>query len=433
MLKTKKSRGLFAIAQKILVGGVNSPVRAFQAVGGTPLFIRRAKGARVWDVDGNSFIDFVGSWGPMILGHGREEVLAAVRPQIGKGTSFGAPSEPELELARLICRAVPSIEKVRLVSSGTEAVMSAIRLARGFTGRSKIVKFAGCYHGHADSLLVQAGSGAATLGVPDSRGVPASFVKETLVLPYNDATAVRDLFRREGKRIAAAIVEPVSGNMGVVLPRPGFLEALRSATSASGSLLVFDEVMTGFRLAMGGAQEVYGVRPDLTTLGKIIGGGFPVGALGGKAGIMDHLSPLGAVYQAGTLSGNPVAAAAGAAVLKSLLRRPPYREMEKRLSSVLETVRQGAMDLGVPIQINQAGSMFTLFFAHGPVTDYASARKSDASLYGKFFHHLLGQGVYFPPSQFEAAFISTAHDAAVLKKAGDAILRALEKSVRKED
>ena len=398
-----KSEALFRRAQELIPGGVNSPVRAFRSVGGNPLFLARGEGSHVIDADGNRFIDYVGSWGPLLLGHRHPEILEALERALSIGTSFGAPTEAEVELAEAICDAVPSIEMVRLVNSGTEATMSAIRLARGFTGRDLTVKFEGCYHGHVDSLLVKAGSGVATLGLPDTAGVPRSFSDTTIALPYNAAGALEEAFRAHGERIAAVIVEPVVGNMGCVPPAAGFLEALRELTSRHGALLIFDEVMTGFRVAFGGAQQRYGIRPDLTTLGKVIGGGLPVGAYGGRKDIMKHVAPVGPVYQAGTLSGNPLAVAAGLAMLRHLKRHPEvYDRLETRAAALCASAPAG-------ITVNRVGSMFTFFFTDGPVTDYESAKRSDTARFGRFFRAMLERGVYLPPSQFEAAFVSAAH------------------------
>jgi glutamate-1-semialdehyde 2,1-aminomutase len=398
-----QSERLFARALKSIPGGVNSPVRAFRSVGGTPLFIVRGQGSHIWDADGNEYIDYVGSWGPLLLGHRHSEIVAAVEEALSGGTSFGAPTEREVELAEAIIDAVPSIEMVRLVNSGTEATMSAIRLARGFTGRDLTVKFEGCYHGHADSLLVKAGSGVATLGLPDAAGVPRSFAATTIALPYNSVEAVDRAFQEHKGGIASVIVEPVAGNMGCVPPAPGFLEALRKITARDGALLIFDEVMTGFRVAFGGAQQLYGIRPDLTTLGKVIGGGLPIGAYGGRADIMAQIAPSGPVYQAGTLSGNPLAVSAGLAMLRHLKAQPEiYRQLEERAASLVAGVPAG-------ITVNRVGSMFTLFFADGPVTDYESAKRSDAKRFAAYFRFMLERGIYLAPSQFEAAFVSAAH------------------------
>jgi glutamate-1-semialdehyde 2,1-aminomutase len=415
-----ESKRLLDAAARVIPGGVNSPVRAFRAVGGAPPFIARGEGARLWDVDGRSYIDLVGSWGPLILGHAAAAVVEAVTEAARRGTSYGAPTALEVEMAETVTAAYPSMEMVRLVSSGTEAAMSAIRVARGATGRDVLVKFDGCYHGHADSLLVKAGSGGATFGIPDSKGVPAALAELTLTVAFNDLDAVRDLFRRQGDRIAAVIVEPVAGNMGVVLPAPGFLEGLREVTRAHGALLIFDEVITGFRIAYGGAQERYGVRADLTCLGKIIGGGLPVGAYGGSRAVMSEVAPLGGVYQAGTLSGNPLAVAAGLAALRALADRRAYPRLEALGARLEQGLREGAAKVGVPLTVNRVGSMLTAFFCAGPVRDYASARQADTARYARFFQAMLARGVYLAPSQFEAAFVSLAHSEADL----DAVARA---------
>ncbi|HSD65406.1 MAG TPA: glutamate-1-semialdehyde 2,1-aminomutase [Vicinamibacteria bacterium] len=404
-----RSEELFARARAVIPGGVSSPVRAFKAVGGTPLFVARAEGARVWDADGRSFIDYVGSWGPMILGHAHPAILDAVREAAARGTSFGAPCALEVELAERVVRAVPSVESVRFVSSGTEATMSALRVARGFTGRGKVLKFEGCYHGHADSLLVSAGSGVATLGIPGSPGVPEGTVAGTLVAPYNDVAAVEAVVAAHGPDLAAVIVEPVCGNMGTVAPKPGYLEALREITWRNGTILVFDEVMTGFRLALGGAQQLYGIRPDMTCLGKIVGGGLPAAAYGGRADIMAAVAPEGPVYQAGTLSGNPLAMAAGAALLDLLAKPGTYETLEARSARLEVGLRRAASGANVAVTVNRVGSMITVFFGPGPVTDYASAKASDTKRFGRFFHAMLDRGVYLPPAQFEAAFVSLAH------------------------
>jgi glutamate-1-semialdehyde 2,1-aminomutase len=426
-LKIAKSKKLFAAAQAVIPGGVNSPVRAFRSVGGSPLFIEKAKGATVTDVDGNTFIDFVSSWGPMILGHANPKVLAAIKAAAVKGTSYGAPTEGEITLANLIRKAMPSIQKVRLVSSGTEAAMSAIRLARGFTGRDGILKFEGCYHGHADSMLVKAGSGVITFGAPDSPGVPADLAKHTLTVPFNDLDAVKAAFAKNKGKIAALIVEPIPANMGVIIPQPGFLEALREITKKEGALLIFDEVITGFRVAFGGAQEVFGITPDLTVLGKIIGGGLPVGAFGGRKEIMDALSPVGPVYQAGTLSGNPLAVAAGIACLTELSQPGIYRLLNDKADYLAGRLSEVLKGSGVQNYTNRAGSLWTTFFQKGPVTDYASAKKSDAEAYGKFFRGMLEQGIYLAPSQFEAGFVSLAHTKAQLDATADAAKTVLKK------
>jgi glutamate-1-semialdehyde 2,1-aminomutase len=402
-VKSDRSQTWFERAQAVIPGGVNSPVRAFRGVGGTPRFIERGEGSRVFDTDGNSYIDYVGSWGPLLLGHRPQPVIDALREVLEAGTSFGAPTEREVELAELIAQVVPSMEMVRLVNSGTEATMSALRLARGFTGRDLTIKFEGCYHGHVDSLLVKGGSGMATLGIADSAGVPRAFAETTISLPFNSIAAVEQAFAERGAEIAAVIVEPVVGNMGCVPPARGFLQALRELTARNGSLLIFDEVMTGFRVALGGAQELYSMRPDLTTIGKIVGGGLPLAAYGGRADIMRKIAPLGPVYQAGTLSGNPLAVAAGLAMLRSLMAHPEtYRTLEARAAQLTAWTPPG-------VTVNRVGSMFTFFFSREPVTDWESAKKCDTARFGKFFHFLLERGVYIAPSQFEAGFVSAAH------------------------
>ena len=408
-LSHERSHEVFQRSLRYLAGGVDSPVRAFRAVGGEPIVIERGEGAYIYDVDGNRYIDYVCSWGPLILGHAHPAVVEAVRKAAERGTSYGAPTEAEAELAQVIVEAVPSIELLRFVNSGTEATMSALRLARAFTGRDKVVKFEGCYHGHADGLLVRAGSGVTTFGLPDSPGVPASYARETLVARYNDVASVEALFDRDGKEIAAVIVEPVAGNMGVVPPQPGFLESLREITRRAGALLIFDEVITGFRVAYGGAQSLYDVTPDLTCLGKIIGGGLPVGAYGGRREIMELLAPAGPVYQAGTLSGNPLAMAAGLATLRELRAPGFYERLEETSAKLAEGVGRAAKGAGVSLWLNRVGSMRTPFFADGPVTDYESARRADTRRYARFFHAMLERGVYLAPSQFEAVFVSSAH------------------------
>jgi glutamate-1-semialdehyde 2,1-aminomutase len=406
------SHALFTRAKALMPGGVNSPARAFGAVGGEPIVIDRGEGPYLWDVDGNRYIDYVGSWGPMILGHAHPAVVAALEAAICRGTSFGAPTAAENELAELIVAAVPSVEKVRLVSSGTEATMSAIRLARGFTGRDLIVKFAGNYHGHVDSLLVAAGSSAATLSVPNSPGVTAGTTRDTLIAAYNDPAGLERLFAEHGADIAGVIFEPVVGNMGVVVPTTAFLDALRKLTFHHGALLVCDEVMTGFRVAYGGAQQRFGIEPDLTTLGKIVGGGLPVGAYGGRAEVMDHVLPAGKVFQAGTLSGNPLATAAGIATLRALRDDPPYERLEQ-LAARLETgLRDAATAAGIPHQIARVGSMLTLFFNAEPVTDWETASRSDTARFARYFWKMLDRGIYLPCSQYEALFVSAAHTAA---------------------
>ncbi|MEK6534173.1 MAG: glutamate-1-semialdehyde 2,1-aminomutase [Thermodesulfobacteriota bacterium] len=403
-----EKQSLFSRAQNVIPGGVNSPVRAFRAVGGTPLFIREAAGSKIIDTDGNRYIDYVCSWGPMILGHSHPEVVAAIREAAGRGSSFGAPTELEIGMAERLAAAFPSIEMVRMVSSGTEATMTAIRLARGFTGREKIIKFTGCYHGHADSLLVKAGSGVATLGIPGSPGVPRSLAELTITLPYNDAEAVRSAATRYGEEIACIIVEPVAGNMGVVRPRPGFLETLREVTRANGSLLIFDEVITGFRLAYGGWQTMTGILPDLTCMGKIIGGGLPVGALGGRREIMEHLAPIGPVYQAGTLSGNPLAMTAGIATL-DILKEKSYPELERMTEQLCAGFEDLFRGKGIPVRINRVGSLFTLFFTADEVVDFETAARSDTALFARFFQGMLAAGINLAPAQFEAGFVSFAH------------------------
>ena len=413
-----RSEAVFQRARKVIPGGVNSPVRAFRSVGGNPPFIARGEGSRLYDIDGNEYIDYVGSWGPLLLGHRHPAIVEAVRQALETGTSFGAPTEQEVELAEAIREAVPSMEMVRLVNSGTEATMSAIRVARGFTGRDLALKFEGCYHGHVDSLLVKAGSGLATLGIADTPGVPKSFSDTTLALPFNSVNAVEAAFREHGSRIACAIVEPVVGNMGCVPPEPGFLEALREITTRHGALLILDEVMTGFRVAYGGAQALYGIRPDMTTLGKVIGGGLPIGAYGGRADIMSRVAPAGPIYQAGTLSGNPLAVAAGLAMLRHLKAHPGvYGELEAKSAAVA-----GAAPAG--ITVNRVGSMFTWFFTDQPVRDYDSAKRADTAKFANFHRRMLEQGIYLPPSQFEAAFVSAAHSDEDVRKTAEAARKA---------
>ncbi|HVY71197.1 MAG TPA: glutamate-1-semialdehyde 2,1-aminomutase [Verrucomicrobiae bacterium] len=409
MISRVKSGHLFTEALKYIPGGVNSPVRAFRAVGGQPFFVDHAEGAYVRDVDENQYIDYVGTWGPAILGHAHPKIIAAVKAAADHGTSFGIPNPFEVQMAELITRLVPSVEKVRMCNSGTEACMSAIRLARGFTKRDKIIKFDGCYHGHADSLLVKAGSGALTFGHPDSAGVPASFTQHTIVLPFNDIEAVKAAFAANNNEIAGIILEPVPGNAGLYLPAPDYLKALREITESHGALLVFDEVMTGFRVAMGGAQQRFGIRPDLSCFGKIIGGGLPVGAFGGRADIMDYLAPLGPVYQAGTLSGNPLAMAAGIAALREIHDTDAHTHLEE-LGAALETgLRQAAADANIATQFNRCGSMFCTYFTGRPVYNLSDAMHSDRERFAKFFHGMLEAGIYLAPSQFEAGFLSTAH------------------------
>lgn len=414
-MRTESSERLYARAQQVTPGGVNSPVRAFRSVGGTPRFIKRGSGCRLMDADGNEYIDYICSWGPLILGHCFPPVVEAVRKALENGSSFGAPTEREIELAERIIAALPSIEMVRLVNSGTEATMSALRLARGFTGRTLTVKFEGCYHGHVDSLLVKAGSGVATLGISGTAGVPEEFARTTIALPFNSVTALEAAFQRHGDQIAAVIVEPVVGNMGCVPPEPGFLEAMRELCTRHGALLIFDEVMTGFRLSLGGAQRVFGIRPDLTTLGKIIGGGLPIAAYGGRADVMRHVAPAGNVYQAGTLSGNPCAVAAGIAMLKHLAEHPEvYAQMDAAAAEICAAAPEG-------VTVQRMGSMFTFFFTSKPVKNWEDAATCDTQKYAAFFHHLLENGVYFPPSQFEAAFLSAAHDAEAVARTVAAI------------
>jgi len=420
----KRSDRLFAAAQKLIPGGVNSPVRAWKSVGGTPRFLSRGLGAKVTDVDGRSYVDFVGSWGPLILGHAHPSVVRAITEAAARGSSFGAPTPGEVELAREIAASVPSIEKVRLTSSGTEATMSAIRVARAFTGKPGILKFAGCYHGHVDALLVRAGSGAATFGTPDSEGVPEAFTSLTRVAEFNELGEVEAFLRAHGREIAAVILEPVVGNMGVVLPKPGFLEGLRRLTRRSGTLLIFDEVITGFRLARGGVQELTGVLPDLTCLGKILGGGLPVGAFGGRAAIMDRLSPLGGTYQAGTLSGNPLAVAAGLATLGEI-EPQSYRRLEALGARLAERLGRVLRDRQVHATLNRAGSMWTLFFGVDRVENFTHARACDTKAYARFFHGMLERGFYLPPSQFEAAFLSLAHSEADIDEATAAAAEVL--------
>jgi glutamate-1-semialdehyde 2,1-aminomutase len=443
------SRKLFAAALKFIPGGVNSPVRAFRAVGGQPFFVRKARGAHVWDVDGNELIDYVCTWGPAILGHAHPKIISAVKKAADHGTSFGIPNPAEVTMAKLICGLVPSVEKVRMTNSGTEACMSAIRLARGFTRRDKIIKFDGCYHGHADSLLVKAGSGALTFGNPDSAGVPADFARHTLVLPFNDEAAVKAAFRANKNKIACIIVEPVPGNAGLYLPKPGYLEFLRKEAQANGALLIFDEVMTGFRLAKGGAQERFGIKPDLTCLGKIIGAGLPVGAFGGRTDIMDYLAPLGPVYQAGTLSGNPLAMAAGIANLEILSEgrvprvpksgaksgtrgaRPSennaYAKLEELGLELEAGMKDAAKSANIPMTFNRCGSMFCGYFTGGPVWNLADAMKSDRERFKKYFHGMLSEGIYLAPSQFEAGFISTAHATWDIRKTVNAAAKVLRR------
>ncbi len=421
-----RSRKLFEEAKKHIPGGVNSPVRAFRSVGGEPLFIKRAKGSKIVDADGKTYIDYVLSWGPMILGHAHPAVTAALKKAIANGTSFGAPTDLEITLAKMVKKALPSIELVRMVSSGTEATMSAIRVARGFTRRDKIVKFEGGYHGHDNSLLVKAGSGVATFGLPDSPGVPADLAKLTITIPYNDLDAFRDIASRDGDQIACIIVEPVAGNMGCVPPEPGFLEGLRRVCDQYGIILIFDEVMTGFRVAFGGAQQLYKIKPDLTCLGKVIGGGLPVGAFGGRREIMENVAPMGPIYQAGTLSGNPLAMTAGIETLKLLSRPGVYKSLEASSASLQQGLSEAAKEAGVPTTFNRVGSMFTGFFTDQKVKDFASAKTSDTSRFGKFFLSMLKNGVSLAPSQFEAAFVSLAHSRADISRTIEAARKSLK-------
>ncbi len=427
MQSHENSARLFAEAQRVIPGGVNSPVRAFKSVGGDPLFMQRGEGPYIFDVDGNRYIDHVMSWGPLIFGHAPAQIIQAVTEAAARGTSFGASTEAEVRLAQKIVAAVPSVEKVRLVSSGTEAVMSAVRLARGFTKRDKIIKFEGNYHGHSDGFLAKAGSGLTTFDLPDSAGVPKNLTLDTLTLPYNDADALREAMRAHPREVACVMLEPVAGNMGVVTPRADFLHALRDLTAADGALLLFDEVITGFRLAYGGAQELFGITPDLTALGKIIGGGLPLAAYGGRADIMDTVAPVGPVYQAGTLSGNPLAVAAGLEQLTMLeeVRGTLYTQMDAQMRHLAQSAEETARRLGIPHHINRIGSMMTLFFTDTDVVDFASAKTSDTARYGAFFRALLERGVYFAPSQYEAAFVSAAHTDANLDKTAEAVSEAL--------
>ena len=425
-MQRNKSKALIDRAEQFIPGGVNSPVRAFKGVGGTPVFFTSGQGPYLTDADGNRYIDYVGSWGPMILGHAQPQVVDAVKAQADKALGFGAPTELEIDLAERVVEMVPGIERVRLVNSGTEATMSAIRLARGYTGRDLIIKFNGCYHGHSDSLLVQAGSGMLTLGIPNSPGVPEAVARLTLTLPYNDAAAVSEAFARYPEQIAGIIVEPVAGNMGCIPPVAGFLESLRETTAENGALLIFDEVMTGFRVARGGAQERYGVLPDLTTLGKVLGGGLPVGAFGGHADVMSHVAPEGSVYQAGTLSGNPLATAAGLAMLNAL-NDELYANLAQRTEYFCEGLRSVAAAQRIPVTVNSVCGMFSVFFTSGEVSNYEHVANSDTARFNKFFHDMLDQGVYLAPSAFEAGFLSSAHDDAVLDATLDAARGALSR------
>jgi glutamate-1-semialdehyde 2,1-aminomutase len=431
MKENSRSKVLFEKAQQFIPGGVNSPVRAFRAVGGNPLFIREARGPFLYDEDGNEYVELINSWGPMILGHAHPGVEEAVREALSRSPSFGAPTAHEVEMAELICSMIPSVEKVRMVNSGTEATMSAIRVARGFTGRDKIIKMEGCYHGHGDSFLISAGSGVMTFGTPDSPGVTRGTAQDTLTAPFNDLEAVDVLITNNPGKIAALILEPVAGNMGCVAPEPGYLQGLRDLCTKHGILLIFDEVMTGFRLAPGGAQELYGVRPDMTTLGKIIGGGLPVGAYGGRRDVMDAVSPAGPIYQAGTLSGNPMAMAAGLTILKELKNNPSiYQQLDRITTFIVEGIKTQLEKRNLPHTINQVGSMFTLFFTNRKVTDYNTAKTADAALFGKYFNAMLQRGVYLAPSQFEALFVSYSINEKIARRILDASGEALDELSR---
>ena len=429
-MKIQRSVELFAAARRVIPGGVDSPVRAFRAVGGQPLFIERGEGPYLFDVDGNQYIDYVLSWGPLILGHAHPRVVEALKRVVERGTSYGAPTALETELAEMVIEAMPAIEMVRFVNSGTEATMSALRLARAYTGRDKIIKFEGCYHGHADALLVRAGSGVATLGLPDSPGVPAGAAQDTITVPYNDLEGVEVAFAAHTDQIAAVIVEPVAGNMGVVPPQPGFLEGLRRLTQENGALLIFDEVMTGFRVAYGGAQSLYNIQPDLTTLGKVIGGGLPVGAYAGRREIMEMVAPAGPMYQAGTLSGNPLAMTAGIETLKVLQEPGVFEEIERRTAMLAEGIGQAAREAGVPVFQTRVGTMFCTFFTSDPVTDYASAKEADTARFGRFFQAMLEQGVYLAPSQFEAGFMSLVHSDEDIERTVEAAANAFRACLR---
>lgn len=425
MRTTTLSQQVYGEAQRVLVGGVNSPVRAFQSVGGNPIIVEKGKGSRIYDVDGNEYIDYLASWGPLILGHAHPAVLSAIRDTAARGTSFGATTALEVEMGTMVAEAFPSIDLVRFVNSGTEAVLSALRLARAYTRRSKIVKFAGCYHGHSDALLVEAGSGVLTLGIPGSEGVPAHVAQDTIVVPYNDEECLQQVFQQCPDDIAAVIVEPIAGNMGLVLPEDGWLQSLRSVTAQYGALLIFDEVITGFRCTYGGVQSLYGVQPDITCLGKIIGGGMPVGAYGGKREIMEMVAPLGGVYQAGTLSGNPVAMAAGIATLKELRYTNPYDKLALAAQTLCDAMERAARDKGIPMRINRYGSLFTPFFVDSDVVDYATARRASTQTYARFFWTLTNLGLFVPPSQFEAWFVSTAHTPLDIQITTDLLTKAI--------
>ena len=428
-MSRKKSIGLYHRALEMIPGGVNSPVRAFKAIGIPPIFIERAKGSKIFDVDGNEYIDYVGSWGPMILGHAHPKIVLALKKAISRGMSYGAPTSLEVELANKVKKGFPSIELVRMVSSGTEAVMSAIRVARGYTGRTKVVKFEGCYHGHSDGLLVKAGSGVMTFGIPDSLGIPEDLAKHTLTASYNNLESVKALITQYPEQIACIIIEPIAGNMGVVVPERGFLEGLRKICDEKGILLIFDEVISGFRTAYGGAQELYKIKADMTCLGKIIGGGLPVGAYGGRKGIMERVSPLGGVYQAGTLSGNPLAMTAGITTLELLKEKKVYQDLEKKTLYLTEKISECAEERGIPFSMNRATGMFTLFFTEGPVRDYRTAKTSDTKRFAQFFIEIMNEGVYLPPSQFEAWFISLAHTQKDLDKTIEACDAAFKKII----
>ena len=427
-MNTSKSEQLFQKAQNVIPGGVNSPVRAFNSVGGQPLFVERAEGSKIYDVDGNEYIDYVSSWGPLIFGHAHPEIIKAVTDTAKRGTSFGAPTELEIQLAEKVCRAFPSIETVRMVNSGTEAVMSAIRLARAYTGRTKIVKFEGCYHGHADSLLVKAGSGVLSLGMPDSPGVPKELAGFTLTLPFNDFEKLEELCSSDGENIACLIVEAIPANMGCVPPKPGFLEKLREVTKKAGALLIFDEVITGFRIALGGAQEIFGITPDLTCLGKIIGGGLPVGAYGGSRKIMDGVAPLGAMYQAGTLSGNPLAMAAGNAMVDLLSQPGVYDVLEEKADRLCQGYKKNVEALGISAQFTRVGSIFSMFFTQEEIVDFDSVKTSDTEMFKRYFQGLLEEGVYIAPSQFEVGFMSYVHSDEDIEKTIEASKKALAKA-----
>lgn len=430
-MTVNRSIEAFEKAQKIMPGGVNSPVRAFRSVQLNPLFISRGRGSKIYDLEGREYIDYVCSWGPLILGHCPPEVVEALKSALERGTSFGAPTEMETELAELVTGAFPSMEMVRMVNSGTEATMTALRLARGYTKRDKILKFTGCYHGHVDSLLIKAGSGVTTLGLPDSPGVTEGTARDTISVPYNDVESVREVFDRQGEEIAAVILEPIAGNMGLVLPRPGFLEFLREITKKNNSLLIFDEVISGFRAAYGGAQEIYGIKPDLTCLGKIIGGGLPVGAYGGKKEIMEKMAPLGPIYQAGTLSGNPLAMTAGIATLKYLKEGSVYSHLEEKTKKLVKGMKEGAEKLGIPIRVHQLGSLFCVFFQEGEVWDFDSAARSNTEMFVKYFKAMLQRGIYLAPSQFESGFVSAAHTEEDIDKTIVASVHSLKEAAQR--